>query len=161
MKAFLTLMLSSAAIAICPAADKAPKLPRGAVSAENYAEAKSAAAAEKKLIVYMWSELDSTCPKCEAGTEAAMKAYKSNKDVVLVFGQGKDTNHAPASLRGPLMEAIGKVGNSIPIVMIVDPSNEKLLAAACYKQFEQDDRVWKKIQKQAQTATGAGKDDKS
>ncbi|MCW1921756.1 hypothetical protein OKA05_04275 [Luteolibacter arcticus] len=161
MKALLTVMLCGATIAICPAADKAPKLPRGVVSAEKYAEAKSSAVSEKKLIVYMWSDLETTCPKCQAGTEAAMKAYKSNKDVVLVFGQGKDTNHAPASLRGPLTEAVSKVGNAIPIVMIVDPSNEKLLAAACYKQFAEDERVFKKIQKDAQAATGAGKDDKS
>ena len=154
MKKVLTLFLCLGVAAVSSAAEKAPKLPKGVYAAANYAEAKTKATTEKKLLVYMWSDLESTCPLCAAGTEAAMKAYKSNKDVVLVFGKGENTDHAPEKLRGPLVEAVGKVGNSSPIVMIVDPSTEKLVAAACYKQFAEDDKVWKKIQKDAEVATG-------
>lgn len=151
MKNLLPFCLFLGAMAIAQAADRAPKVPRGVFTVDTYADAKSKATAEDKLLVYMWSELDSSCPKCEAGTDAAIKAYKSNKGTVLVFGEGKDTSHAPASLRGALGEATKK-GNAIPIVIIVDPKTEKMLASASYKQFAQDERVFKKLLKEAQAA---------
>ena len=127
MKKLLSFFLCLAAITVSPAAGKAPKPPKGVFTVETYAEAKSQAIAEKKLLVYMWSELESTCPLCSAGTDAAMKAFKSNKDAVLVFGEGAETNHAPAGLRGSLHEA-AKRGNAITVVIIVDPNTEKMLA---------------------------------
>ena len=158
MKALMILLMSVCAVSISTAAEKAPKAPRGAYTPETYAEAKTKAVAEKKLIAYMWSEMDSTCPMCQAGTESALKAFKSNKKYILVFGQGTSTTHAPASLQQPLNDAVAKVGNMIPVVMIVDPASEKLLATACYKQFAKDDRIWKKIQKEAETpGDGGGK----
>lgn len=153
MKKLLPLFLFLGAVAISPAADKAPKPPKGVFTVETYADAKTKATSEDKLLVYMWSELESSCPKCSAGTDAAIKAYKSNKGTVLVFGEGKDTNHAPPSLREALAEATKK-GNAIPIVIIVDPKTEKMLASASYTQFAEDDRVFKKLLKDAETATG-------
>lgn len=151
MKNLFPFCLFLATMAVSQAADRGPKLPKGVYSVDSYADAKSKATSEDKLLVYMWSELDSSCPKCEAGTDAAIKAYKSNKGTVLVFGEGKDTNHAPASLRGALGEATKK-GNAIPIVIIVDPKTEKMLASASYKQFAEDDRVFKKLLKEAEAA---------
>jgi thiol-disulfide isomerase/thioredoxin len=139
MKTLSILLLSVCAVAISPAADKAPKPPRGAFTPETYAEAKAKATTEKKLIVYMWSEMNSSCPKCQAGTESALKAFKTK--YVIVFGHGSDTSHAPESLRQPLSDTVAKVGNLIPVVMIVDPASEKA-------------RIWKKIQKEAETAGG-------
>ena len=158
MKKLALLLSFAASVAVCSAVDKAPKPPKGVYTVETYAEAKSKAISEKKLLVYMWSDLATTCPLCAAGTDSAMKAFKSNKDCVLVFGQGEHTNHAPPNLRGPLMEATKKAGNSIPVVMIVDPNTEKMLSSACYKQFAEDDRIWKKMQKEAAAAV-TGKSD--
>lgn len=142
--------MSVCAVSLTSAAEKAPKIPRGAFTPETYAEAKKKATDEKKLIVYMWSDMESTCPKCQAGTESALKAFKADRKYIVVFGKGSSTTHAPASLQPPLNEAVAKVGNVIPIVMIVDPVSEKLLSSACYKQFAEDDRIWKKIQKEAE-----------
>lgn len=157
MKTLFLLFVSACGLALSTAADKAPKSPRGAFTPETYAEAKAKATSEKKLIVYIWSEMDSTCPMCQAGTESALKAFKTNKKYILVFGQGEKTTHAPASLQQPLTDTVAKVGNVIPVVMIVDPVTEKVLASACYKQFAADNRVWKKIQKEAETAAGDAK----
>lgn len=157
MKTLLALVVSACSICASFAANKKEDIPKGAYTPATYEDAKAKATSEKKLIVYMWSEMNSDCPKCEAGTTAALKAFKSNKNYVLVFGSGNTTDHAPASLRQPLTETSAKVGNSIPVVMIIDPANEKVLAAACYKQFAEDDRIWKKIQKEAEAAAGMGK----
>jgi hypothetical protein len=159
MKKFLSIFLCLGAFAISEAAGRAPKPPKGVFTVDTYAEAKSKAASEDKLLVYMWSELESSCPKCSAGTDAAIKAYKSNKGTILVFGEGKDTSHAPASLRGALGEATKK-GNAIPIVIIVDPKTEKMLASASYAQFAEDDRVFKKLLKEAEEAKEEGDGDK-
>ncbi len=157
MKTLLALVVSAFALTFATAADKKAEVPRGAYTPATYEDAKTKATSEKKLIVYMWSEMNSTCPKCQAGTDSALKAFKNNKKYVLVFGTGNTTDHAPASLRQLLSETSSKVGNSIPVVMIVDPATEKSLAAASYKQFANDDRVWKKIQKEAETAAGMDK----
>jgi hypothetical protein len=149
------MFLCLGALAISEAADRAPKPPKGVFTVDTYAEAKSKATSEDKLLVYMWSELESSCPKCAAGTDAAIKAYKSNKETVLVFGEGKDTSHAPASLRVALGEATKK-GNAIPIVIIVDPKTEKMLASASYAQFAEDDRAFKKLLKEALAAEEGG-----
>jgi flavorubredoxin len=157
MKTLLAVVVSAFAVSFANAADKKDEVPRGAYTPATYEDAKTKATSEKKLIVYMWSQMNSSCPMCEAGTTAALKAFKNNKKYVLVFGSGDSSDHAPASLRESLSEATTKVGNSMPLVMIVDPANEKPLASASYKQFAKDDRIWKKIQKEAETAAGMDK----
>lgn len=156
MKTLLALIVSACTMGLSTAANKKDEAPKGAYTPATYADAKAKATSEGKLIAYMWSDMNSDCPKCQAGTDAALKVFKGAKKYVLVFGTGNSTGHAPESLRQPLSDVVAKVGNMIPVVMIIDPATEKVLASACYKQFSEDDRVWKKIAKEAETPSAKG-----
>lgn len=123
----------------------AQRVPKGVFNASQYAEAKAEAAEEGKNIAVIFTEIDSTCPKCRYGTETAFKEMRS--DYVLVLedkGATSETGALPKDIKQKTYVTYEEKGNVIPIITVFSPESDTLLSGACYKQIAADKRKWLK-----------------
>lgn len=123
----------------------AQKAPRGTFNASQFAEAKAEAAAEGKNIAVIYTEIDSTCPKCRWGTEVAFKKMRS--DYVLVLedkAADSETGTLPRDVKQKTYLTYKRKGNFIPIITVFSPDAQRVLSGACYNQIAADERKWLK-----------------
>ncbi|MFC7337962.1 SHD1 domain-containing protein [Haloferula chungangensis] len=123
----------------------AQKVPKGTYNASQYAEAKAEAAKEGKNIAVIYTEIDSSCPKCRFGNETAFKEMRS--DYVLVLedkGSKSETGALPEDIKQKTYVTYKEKGNVIPIITVFAPQTDAVLSGACYKQISADERKWLK-----------------
>lgn len=123
----------------------AQRVPKGTYNASQYAEAKAEAAKDGKNIAVIYTEINSTCPKCVYGTETAFKEMRS--DYVLVLedkSPESETGSLPNNIKQKTYATYKVKGNIIPIITIFSSENDTVLSGACYKQISADERKWLK-----------------
>lgn len=133
----LGLVLTSVAIA--------QRVPKGTFHANQYEEAKAKAIESGKNIAVIFTEIDSSCPKCRFGNEVAFKEMRS--DFVLVLedkGNTEETGTLPKDIKQKTYVTYKEKGNFIPIITVFSPDSATVLGGACYDQISADERKWYK-----------------
>ncbi|MEP4077890.1 hypothetical protein [Haloferula sp.] len=123
----------------------AQKVPKGTFNASQYAEAKAEAAEEGKNIAVIYTEIDSSCPKCRYGTETAFKDMRSSYVLVLEDkGAKSETGTLPQDIKQKTYVTYKEKGNFIPIITVFSPDTDTVLSGASYDQISADERKWLK-----------------
>jgi hypothetical protein len=146
MKSLLTLLVMFGLISAASGA----RAPSGTFTAGEYEEAKKKAVETDKPIAIVITELESSCPKCQAGNEAVFRQMKA--DYVLVVDDPKADGKLPEKVKQNTYPIYKTKGNVIPIVAVLSPKTDQLLGGLCYKQISGDGRNAFKTLKQEITA---------
>jgi hypothetical protein len=121
----------------------AQRVPKGTYNASQYAEAKAEAAKEGKNVAVIFTEIDSSCPKCVFGTEVAFKDMRSDYVIVLEDkGAKSETGTLPKDIKQKTYVTYKEKGNFIPIITVFSPKTDTVLSGACYDQISADERKW-------------------
>lgn len=120
----------------------AEEAPRGSFKSTQLNEAREAAKAQGKALIYIETDSKSTCPKTEWGTSEAYSALK--RDHILVV-EDEALGEKPPLEMWTAITASRKIGNTTPCLTIVDPSDLKFITGASYTNISADKSWAKKI----------------
>lgn len=137
MKAVLLSLLCLPVVAL--AADA----PRGSYKTSQFAEAREAAKAQGKALVYIETDSKTTCPKTEWGTKEAYKELR--RECILVVNDESDPDNIEVKEMFPAVNETSKIGNSQPRITVVEPENLKFITGTDYRNMSSDKRWAKKM----------------
>lgn len=140
----------------------AQRAPRGTYSGKEFAAAVTEARKEDQPIAVIFTETESTCPKCYSATEIAFKRMRSKFVLVLADKRvnGK-SGGLPSDVLNKTYATYRSKGNVLPIISVFSPDGESVVSGACYRQIAEDERQWLKdiedeVAKAAMAASAAG-----
>lgn len=109
------------------------ELPRGTFELKDVSEAKAKAATSKKLIAYLYTKKDTTCPLCVNAVEEYVDTVKSKAVLVYVDREGMVSPSLPESVKKALA-----AGTYIPRMVVTDAGGENVVASIRYEDFKAD-----------------------
>ncbi|MGE9268743.1 MAG: hypothetical protein ACQKBY_11670 [Verrucomicrobiales bacterium] len=138
MKLIVPLVLCSLVSVVMGA-----KVPRGAFSPAQLEEARAQAKAEGKLLVYIETDTESSCPKCQWATDEAFDELK--RDYVMVVEDGARGDETNQEMLWAINEQ-RKGGNFTPCITVVEPTKLKFVAGTDYKAMAKEKRWNRKFE---------------
>ena len=147
--AFTLLALSMAAVA--------EDMPRGAFKSSQFEEARAAAKAQGKALVYIETDSKTTCPKTEWGTVEAYSALK--RDYILVVEDDADPDKQDVKAMSAAIIKTSKIGNFSPRVTVVEPEKLQFITGTDYSNMSSDKRWARKMEETVTAALAAKKED--
>lgn len=114
--------------------------PRGAYKSSQFSEARKAAQEQRKVLVFVETDSETTCPKTEWGTTEVYKELK--RECVIVVSDKSDPQNVQVKDMYPaIAETVKSIGNTSPRVTVVDPESLKFITGTDYKVMSSD-RSW-------------------
>lgn len=135
MRAIVMTLLAVPALAL------AEKMPKGAYPSSKFDEAREAAKAEGKALIYIETDSATTCPKCQWGTTEAYAELKRDYVLVVKDDAREDCPAVPA-LNSQVSET-SKIGNFTPRITVVKPDNLEFITGTDYTNMSANKR-WDK-----------------
>jgi hypothetical protein len=121
----------------------AEDMPRGAFKSSQFNEAREAAKAQGKALIYIETDSKTTCPKTEWGTAEAYSALK--RDYVLVIEDDSDPANVDVKEMNSAIIKTSKIGNFTPRVTVVNPDKLEFITGTDYSNMSKDKRWAKKL----------------
>lgn len=138
----------------------AGSLPRGVYKLSELEQAKSDAKSKGGPLIFVYTDLNSTCGLCRAATEDIFKSFRSKGTLVLFESKSDQLSDAPEVVgqmrRKPFM------GNTIPMVMVTTADGSKEIKGYAYVQLDDGEAakaardLRKTLEAAAVTAGGEG-----
>jgi hypothetical protein len=134
----LALLLS-----VLPVTALAEDMPKGAFKSSEFAQAREAAKAQGKALIYIETDSKTTCPKTEWGT---VEVYdKLKRDYILVVEDAADPAKAEVKELNAAIIKTSKIGNFTPRVTVVEPTKLEFITGTDYGNMSSDKRWDKKL----------------
>jgi hypothetical protein len=114
------------------------------------------AKAEGKPLAFLYTDEDTTCPKCEASSLALIDSLHKRTVMLYVAAEEKDWSKVPKAVREGMRKP--ESGNFIPKTVVVDPGLTNLIAVIPYALGDEQDRLLKDARKKIAAATAKGKE---
>ncbi len=121
----------------------AEDMPRGAFKSSQFAEAREAAKAQGKALIYIETDSKTTCPKTEWGTSEAYSALK--RDYILVIEDKAEPGYVEVRELSSAIIKTSKIGNFTPRVTVVNPDKLEFITGTDYSNMVADKRWSKKL----------------
>jgi hypothetical protein len=135
---------------LIPALGDNSEPPRGSYLSTQFAEARAAAKAQGKALVYIETDSKSTCPKTQWGTAEAYSALK--KDYILVVEDDAIPECKNVALMNAAINQTVKIGNNTPRITIVEPGKLKFITGADYGVLSENKRWEKEVEEKVAAA---------
>lgn len=113
------------------------------------------AKAEGKPLTFLYTDENTTCPKCEASSLALIDSLHKRTVMLFVATEAKDWSKVPKAVREGMRKP--ESGNFIPKAVVVDPGLTNLIAVIPYALGDEQDRRLKDARKKIAAATAKGK----
>lgn len=107
----------------------AAKIPRGTYAPAQLEDARAKAKAEGKLIVYIETDTESSCPKCQWATDEAFEELR--RDYVMVIEDDARGDKTDEVMYAAIVEQ-RKGGNFTPCITVVEPAKLSFVAGTDY-----------------------------
>lgn len=133
-----TKMAFLAAAMMAAVAQAEIEFPRGTLEAPELTKAKETAKAEKKLVAYLLTEKNTTCPLCQGASAEFIKLVKS-KAVIVYLDSSKMASYwgtVPDSVRTELSK-----GKIIPKMVVTESDGTTVAAKIGYEAYAADERA--------------------
>jgi hypothetical protein len=112
----------------------AGSLPRGVYKLSELEQAKSAAKIKGEPLIFVCTEMNSTCGLCRAATEDIFKSFRSRGTLIVFDSKTDQLSDAP--------EVVGKmyrnpfIGKTIPVVIVTTADGAKEIKGYSYAQLD-------------------------
>jgi hypothetical protein len=114
------------------------------------------AKAEGKPLTFLYTDENTTCPKCEASSLAVIETLHKRTVLLYVAPEVKDLSKLPKAVRDGIRKP--EMGDFIPKTVVVDPGLTNLIAIVPYALGDEQDRLLKDARKKITSAMAKGKD---
>ena len=129
-----TLQLICGLLAGITLTSSAMNLPRGVFRLSELDEAIKQASTKKQPLIFIWSDLSSSCGLCIGATEDSFKAFRSRGTMVYIDSQASELSKAPKAVIQLRNEpAMGKI---IPMIMVTTADGSKGIKGIPYEQLK-------------------------
>ena len=106
------------------------KPPRGSFLSSQFDEARAAAEAQGKALVYIETDSKSSCPKVHWGTSEAYSALK--RDYILVVEDNAFAECTDVACMNAAITKTAKIGNFTPRITVVEPAKLEFITGVDY-----------------------------
>lgn len=132
MKSIPRIIGILAAISLTAAAIE---LPRGVYPLADIEAAKQEAAEKKQPLIFIYTDLKTSCGLCIGATEDSFKAFRSRGTMVFIDSKGSEITKAPKSVMKLRMDPA--VGKFIPMIMVTTADASKAIKGISYEQLKE------------------------
>ena len=147
MKNILTRCLLVISFGLCLA--NGGDLPRGTFELKDLEQAKAKAVETKKLIAYLYTDKNTTCPLCQNAANEFVDGVKGK--AVLVYLPSEQGKTYWASLSEELQKTL-TAGKYIPKMAVTDATSGAVVASINYDAFKEDESKAMRAFKKAMSA---------
>lgn len=113
---------------------RAGELPRGVFPLSQLEEAKAEARTKGQPLVFVYTDLKSTCGLCIGSTEDSFKSFRSRGTLVFVNSKPNELRQAPRPLLDMRMKP--EMGDIIPMVMVLTADAAKPIKGYSYAELK-------------------------